>query len=32
MPIAPLHKLAPGRFDTAQILKRLNIASRNLAE
>ena len=32
MPTVPFHKLAPGRFDTAQILKRLNIASRNLAE
>ncbi|TAK38914.1 MAG: Fic family protein [Lysobacteraceae bacterium] len=32
MSITPLHKLAPGRFDTAPILKRLNIASRNLAE
>jgi Fic family protein len=32
MSIAPLHALSPDRFETAPILKRLNIASRNLAE
>ncbi len=32
MPITPLHALSPGRFETAPILKRLNTASRNLAE
>lgn len=32
MPIAPLHTLSPERFETAQVLKRLNAASRNLAE
>jgi Fic family protein len=32
MPIEPLHTLSPARFETAPILKRLNIASRNLAE
>ncbi|MFT4256445.1 MAG: Fic family protein [Pseudoxanthomonas sp.] len=32
MPIAGLHTLAPQRFDTAPILKQLNIASRALAE
>lgn len=30
--LLPLHKLAPERFDTAPILKRLNNASRQLAE
>jgi Fic family protein len=32
VPIAPLHALPPERFDSAPILKRLNAASRNLAE
>lgn len=32
MPIAPLHSLNVERFETAAILKRLNAASRNLAE
>ena len=32
MPIPPLHALPPGRFDTPVILKRLNAASRSLAE
>ncbi len=32
MSIPPLHALHPERFETAPILKRLNTASRNLAE
>lgn len=32
MPLLPLQALAPGRFDTAPILKSLNRASRTLAE
>lgn len=32
MSIASLHSLPPGRFETPAILKRLNQASRNLAE
>ncbi|MCR6663978.1 MAG: Fic family protein [Luteimonas sp.] len=32
MPLPPLQALAPERFDTAPILKRLNTASRALAE
>ena len=32
MSIVPLHALSPSRFETAPILKRLNAASRNLAE
>ncbi|MDH5823331.1 Fic/DOC family N-terminal domain-containing protein [Luteimonas sp. RD2P54] len=32
MPIPPLNGLAPERFETAPILKRLNAASRSLAE
>ena len=32
MSIAPLQSLPPGRFETPAILKRLNTASRNLAE
>lgn len=32
MTIPPLHQLDPARFDTAPILKRLNTASRALAE
>lgn len=32
MPLTPLQALDPGRFETAPILKRLNLASRNLAE
>lgn len=32
MAIAPLHRLPPERFETAPILKRLNAASRALAE
>jgi Fic family protein len=32
MSLPPLHRLDPGRFETAPILKRLNAASRALAE
>lgn len=32
MPLPPLHALAPGRFETVAILKRLAVASRALAE
>ena len=32
MPLTPLQALDPGRFETAPILKRLNLASRHLAE
>lgn len=32
MPLTPLQTLDPARFDTPAILKRLNVASRNLAE
>jgi Fic family protein len=32
VPIAPLHTLSPGRFESATILKGLNAASRSLAE
>lgn len=32
MPLPPLHALAPGRFETVPILKRLAAASRALAE
>lgn len=31
-PLPPLHQLDPGRFDTPLVLKRLNAASRALAE
>ncbi|EQD61518.1 hypothetical protein B1B_07616, partial [mine drainage metagenome] len=30
--LRPLHELVPARFDTPAILKRLNAASRSLAE
>jgi len=32
MPIPPLHELDPARFDSPALLKRLNLASRALAE
>ena len=32
MPLTPLQALDPARFESASILKRLNLASRNLAE
>jgi Fic family protein len=32
MPLLPLHRLDPSRFDSPPLLKRLNQASRNLAE
>lgn len=32
MPIAPLHRLDPARFETPALSRRLNLASRNLAE
>ena len=32
MPLPPLHMVDPGRFDRADVLKRLNGASRALAE